>query len=72
MRIRVKVMNSSIAIMLFLTTLKTINDCHIINDHKLALLNTITNAEKEAKMQERLIFLITCRKEDIIPKFITN
>ena len=59
-------------IMIFLITLNSIYDCRINDDHKEALIKTIKNAEKEAKMQERLLFLIECRKEGIIPKFITD
>ena len=58
--------------MLFLTTLNSINDCGIRNDHKQALIKTIKNAEKEAKMQERLTFLIKCRREGIVPRFIAD
>ena len=37
-----------------------------------ALVRTVINAEKQAKTNERIRFLLECKREAVFPKFITN
>ena len=37
-----------------------------------ALVRTVINAEKQAKTNERIRFLLECKRAVVFPKFITN
>ena len=42
------------------------------HNHNAALIEVLKNSVKEAKTQERIIFLLKCKKSNVIPKFIQN
>ena len=37
-----------------------------------ALVRTVINAEKQAKTNERIRFLVECKRASVLPTFITN
>ena len=56
--------------MLFIGVLRHLIAVNVTINHKEVLIKTIKNAEKQANTQERLNFLISCRRNDITPNFI--
>ena len=58
--------------MLFIQVLRHLIAVNVTINHKEVLIKTIKNAEKQATTQERLNFLIRCRRSDLTPNFIKN
>ena len=58
--------------MLFIHVLRHLLSINVIINLKEVLIKTIKNAEKQAITQERLNFLIHCRRNNLTPNFIKN
>ena len=58
--------------MLFIKVLRHLIAVNITINHREVLIKTIKNAEKQATTQERLNFLIQCRRNNVTPNFIRN
>ena len=58
--------------MLFIQVLRHLIAVNISFNHKEVLIKTMKNAEKQATIQERLNFLIQCRRNNLTPNFIKN
>ena len=58
--------------MLFIQVLRHLIAVTVTFNHKEVLIKTIKNAEKQATTQERLNFLIQCRRNYLTPNFIKN
>lgn len=56
--------------MLFIRVLRHLIAINVTINHKEVLIKTIKNAEKQATTQERLNFLIQCRRNHLTPNFI--
>ena len=54
------------------TSLQEIISKEPVRSHHGELIKILTNAEKQAKVNTRISFLITCRKDHLTPKFISD
>ena len=57
--------------MLFIQVLQYLIAVNVNINLKEVLIKTIKNAEKQATTQERLHFLIQCRRQNLTPNFIS-
>ena len=58
--------------MLFIQVLRHLIAVNVTINHREVLIKTIKNAEKQGTTQERLNFLLQCRRYNLTPNFIRH
>ena len=72
MSLRLTSANNIIIIMLIQQVLHHIIFAEPSTSRRQALIQTVTNAEKQAKIDSRISFLVQCRRANVTPKFLRN